>query len=486
MRIVLQTSLDYSEPVTKRRSNQREMTISPNTRRLLLSALIFVAAFSVRSLTWHDTRLEVGKVQYGVTADYRRVAQLFREAGVHSWFSSSSALANAGTLGHPPGYSILLAATSSVSSDAPIQFVQITFDALSAVVIFLIVLELFSLTSAATAGLLAAVAPQLAWNSVLLLPDTLAVFPILMAVYLLMRATKKPRLLTCLIVGGLIGISCWLRANAMLMTVFFAAAVPLLLQTREDASPDDSGLATRRQDAGAPNGARKGTPAWRYSLAIVAGTIVVLAPLTIRNAIVFHRFIPVSLGSGQTLLEGISDYDPQRRFGIPPTDMEIQQQEAESFHRPEYAKALFDPDGIERERARLSRGFAVIRSHPFWFAGVMTRRASTMVRLERTPVVASAPSSLRVLIYPVQKIFLTAVMLPLAIIGLLVVVFRKQSRALVILSIVPVYYFLVQSIVHTEYRYVLAVVYFLFAFAAVGIDFGVNLFFEKLRTFNRD
>jgi hypothetical protein len=226
--------------------------------------------------------------------------------------------------------------------------------------------------------------------------------------------------------------------------------------------------------------------AWRYSLAIVAGTIVVLAPLTIRNAIVFHRFIPVSLGSGQTLLEGISDYDPQGRFGIPSTDVEIQQQEAESAHRPEYAKALFNPDGIERERARLSRGFAVIRSHPFWFAGVMTRRASTMVRLERTPVVATAPSSLRVLIYPVQKIFLTAVMLPIAIIGLLVVVFRKQSRALVILSIVPVYYFLVQSIVHTEYRYVLAVVYFLFAFAAVGIDFGVNLFFEKLRTFNRD
>ena len=90
--------------------------------------------------------------------------------------------------------------------------------------------------------------------------------------------------------------------------------------------------------------------------------------------------------------------------------------------------------------------------------------------MERTPIAATPPNSLRVLIYPVQKLFLTAVMLPLAILGLLLVICRKQSRALVILSIVPLYYFTVQSIVHTEYRYVLPVIYFLFAFAAVGIS----------------
>jgi hypothetical protein len=289
-------------------------------------------------------------------------------------------------------------------------------------------------------------------------------------VYLLVRATKRPGLLTFIIIGALIGISCWLRANAMLMTVFVAVAVPLVLRTREDASKM---LATRPQDAGAPNGAPKDdlkdAPVWRYSLAIVAGTILLIAPLTIRNAIVFHRFIPISLGAGQTLLEGIADYDPQQTFGIPSTDVEIQQQEAESFHQPKYAKALFDPDGIDRERARLSRGAAVIRAHPFWFAGVMARRASTMIRLERTPIVTAIPDSPRALIYPVQKLFLTVVLLPLAIIGLLVVVFRKQSRALVILSIIPLYYFTVQSTVHTEYRYVLAVVYFMFAFTVVGI-----------------
>ena len=109
----------------------------------------------------------------------------------------------------------------------------------------------------------------------------------------------------------------------------------------------------------------------------------------------------------------------------------------------------------------------------------MARRASMMIRLERTPIAVVLPDSPRVFIYPVQKLFLTAVMLPLAIIGLLVVIFRKQSRALVILAIVPLYYFTVQSIVHTEYRYVLALVYFLFAFAAVGLNWIVILILSK-------
>jgi Dolichyl-phosphate-mannose-protein mannosyltransferase len=459
----MKTELAGSSPPLNEPTNRSP---SRSKRRVTVIVVIFLLAFGVRFITWHDTRLEVGKVQYGVTADYKRIAQMMRDGGIRAFLNSTSPLANPNTLGHPPGYSILLAITDSIYSNPHIQFLQITIDALSAVVIFLIVAELFSLGTATLAGLLAAFAPQFAWNSVLLLPDTLAVFPILLAVYLLVRATKRPRLLTFIIIGALIGISCWLRANAMLMTVFFAVAVPLLLQTRERASRM---LATRPQGAGAPNGAPKNAPVWRYSLAIVAGTILLIAPLTIRNAIVFHRFIPISLGAGQTLLEGIADYDPERQFGIPPTDVEIQQQEADSARRPEYAKALFDPDGIDRERARLSRGFAVIRSHPFWFAGVMARRASMMIRLERTPVVAGLPDSPRLLIYPVQKLFLTAVMLPLTIIGLPVVIFRKQSRALVILSIVPVYYFSVQSMVHTEYRYVLPVVYFMFAFAAAGI-----------------
>src|SRR5438045_4516854 len=309
--------------------------------RIVIALTVFLLAFGVRLLSWHDTRLEVGKVQTGVTADYKRVAELLRAGGVASFLSSSSRLSDLNTLGHPPGYSILMALIQSLfgESDTAIQFVQMTCDALAAVIILLIVAELLPFCVAAIAGILSALSPQFAWNSVLLLPDSLSVLPILLALYFLTRAIKNPRLVNFVIAGALIGVSCWLRANAMLLTFFIAAAVPLLIRSE------------RR---------------WRYALAVVCGTFLIVLPLTIRNAIVFRRLIPVSLGAGQTLLEGIADYDTQHRFDIPNTDVGIMKQEAEAFQRPDYYGTLFIPDGVEPEGWLLARGFRGIRRHPSW------------------------------------------------------------------------------------------------------------------------
>src|ERR1051325_2725546 len=122
--------------------------------RLAICILIFLLAFSVRVLTWHDTRLEVGKVQTLVTADYWRIAELFERAGVRGFFSSSSALADLNNLGHPPGYSILIALIHSLfgGSQSSVQFAQIIFDAAGAVIISLLVAEFFSSAAATLAG----------------------------------------------------------------------------------------------------------------------------------------------------------------------------------------------------------------------------------------------------------------------------------------------------------------------------------------------
>src|SRR6266403_3722850 len=96
-------------------SNTIPVKVIPTFRvRLLIGLVIFLLAFGVRTLSWHDTRLEVGKVQTAVVADYQRVAELLRAGGVPSFFSSTSPLADLNNLGHPPGYSVLIAAVHSV------------------------------------------------------------------------------------------------------------------------------------------------------------------------------------------------------------------------------------------------------------------------------------------------------------------------------------------------------------------------------------
>jgi hypothetical protein len=480
-------------------------------------------------------------------------------------------------------------------------------DALAAVVVLLIANALLSrIRIAVLAGLLIALAPQFTYNSTLLLPDSLTVLPLLLAVYCLAQVLKRSRLVLFIAAGALVGVSCWLRANAMMLAPFMALAFPLLFE----------------------RGKRT-----LYALMLACGMLLVVAPLTIRNAIVYRHFIPVSLGAGQTLLEGIADYDTQGSFGIPATDMGIMKMESELYARPDYYGALFNPDGVKRERLRLKRGLGVILSHPFWFTGVMVRRAASMLRLERvhrispeppvthsltmqemlqptqliSPVdllsrgstnsslseialtadgqrlgikadasmydnqLISAPFKLqpdtdyllrvpvrieqgrmtinvvgegratpyasafieiqdwktpaeqplttiqiffvnrskgdlriavanggsrpvrpiveiglieiyelgptanlwtrspRAFIGTLQKLFITALMLPLALFGLFLLAKRRQYKTLALLLVVPAYYLCFQSALHTEYRYVLAIHYFLFILVALAL-----------------
>src|SRR6266851_5661508 len=102
--------------------------------RVILLVIIFVTAFGVRVLSWHDTRLEVGKVQTVVAGDYKLVARMLRAGGVASFLSSPPPVEDVNALlAHPPGYSILISLIYSVfgESDTALQFVQIVFDGLA-------------------------------------------------------------------------------------------------------------------------------------------------------------------------------------------------------------------------------------------------------------------------------------------------------------------------------------------------------------------
>src|SRR5262249_20098483 len=147
-----------------------------------------------------------------------------------------------------------------------------------------------------------AISPQLAYYCLLLTPDSLAVLPLLASTYLLVLAVERPRTSLLIGAGALMGLSCWLGANAMGLAFFLALLVPLLFS------------AGRRI---------------RYSGALVAGAIIVIAPITVRNFIAYHRLIPISIQAGLSLAEGIGDFDPDGKLGMPRSDQEARVKDVE-------------------------------------------------------------------------------------------------------------------------------------------------------------
>ena len=332
----------------------------PHLSRVWLSVIcvaIFLSAVGVRLFCWQDRHVDIvaGKTSLsGVFNRYQKEARRIVEEGRVLFPRERPAFGDARLVAHPPGYSILLAAIYRVGVDEykGLWLLQILCDAAAALLIFLIGLKLLNWWVALPAALLVALSPHLSYYSLLLSPDSLAVPPILLAVYLIVKASKRPSMVAMMLAGALVGVSCWLTANAMLLALFLGVAVLLLFE----------------------RGKR-----WGFAATLVGSTILVIAPLTIRNLVVFHRFIPLSIQAGLSLVEGIGDFDKDGELGMPRSDREARQKDAEWNGRPDYGVSLWSPDGIDRDHTRFNRGLVVIRSKPGWFLGVILRRAGFML-----------------------------------------------------------------------------------------------------------
>lgn len=353
----------------------------PHRDRFVVCAILFFSALGVRLLHWQDSVIEVWHGQSMITTmatTYEPEALNMLKDGYILFPRVLNAPSDATTILHPPGYSILMAGIYRLfgDSDANIQVLQMVCDAAAAVMMFLIAGELLPNAVAIVAGFLVALSPHLAYYSLWISPDSLAVLPILAAIYFVTRAVKKPRLITVVAAGAFLGLSCWLRSNALLLAPSVSILILLLLE----------------------RGKRL-----KYTAVFIGTAFIVISPITIRNMVLFHRFIPLSVGAGITLIEGIADYDKEHAFGMPFTDEEAAQMEARLYGRPDYNDDLWTSDGVERDNARLARGLVVTRSHPGWFLGVMVRRAGFMLRYNDSgshdwpfhsasvPIVSAAP-----------------------------------------------------------------------------------------------
>jgi hypothetical protein len=354
-------------------------------KKLLLCAVVFLTALGVRLLMWQDLRAELMRGRKAAPNSFARSyldqAQQMIEDGALLLPNKLPEKGDVRMIVHPPGYSILLVALYgrelNRESYTLLRLIQAICDSAAAVLVFLIMAELFSAAMALVSGMVVAFSPHLAYYSLWLSPDSLAALPVVLGIYLLLLSVKGGAPKIAIGAGICIGLSCWLRSNALLLAPFLGLCLLFI------------GVGSKRL---------------KQCAGLTCGAIAAILPIMMRNYVISGHTAVLTVVKGLNLVQGIGELDVEGKFGMPVGDREAAQKDAEWHNRPEYGKNLWSPDGVERDRARVARGLKVIRENPGWFMRGMLYRASFIIsyndggryrwpfNTSQVPVISSEPT----------------------------------------------------------------------------------------------
>src|SRR3989442_829286 len=262
------------------RSSKSQTNLLPRAllpRRALALIFILTLAFSVRALTANFVRArldDAGWFPSGIYAAFDAPAQdwLDGRAAIF-WIDDPSRTDKAI---YAPGYPLWLALIYKLSgsrSPGVVQNVQWVLDSFAVLLIVGAGVTAFGWRVGLWAGGIAALWPLPAAYGAVPLADAPTSWAVVRCNWMLLVGAKRQSLGWALGAGALIGVSCWLRANAMLLVIFWAIALLLFVRA-----------SWRRR-------------AWLAASVLVAAMLVI-APIILRNAIAFHALVPTGLGVG--------------------------------------------------------------------------------------------------------------------------------------------------------------------------------------------
>lgn len=260
-------------------------------------------------------------------------------------------------LARPPGYPLFVAGVYRLlgRSYYAVQLVQGLLLALVPVLVVLLACRLVSFAAAALAGAFAALSPHLGYSTAVLLADGLSTLPVLLALWILALgrpwAEPGPALRPAVAAGALLGLATWLRPNVILLAPFLGLVLLVL---------------------------RPGRRALKAAILLAASAGALVAPITLRNALVYGAFVPVSINGGLTLWEGVAAAGGQE-FGAKSGDKGVMWEEARRYGKQSYGDWWASPEGIRRDRDRYHRALAVIAAHPVWYLEAMAGRVVQML-----------------------------------------------------------------------------------------------------------
>jgi hypothetical protein len=260
-----------------------------------------------------------------------------------------------------------------------------------------------------------------------------------------------------------LGVACWFRVNPLFMAFFWAIALLLFVR---------AGWRTRA----------------RLSVATLMGALILVAPIPLRNAIVFHDFVLTGLNVGSNFWEGLGETEYGRSQGAVFGDQLMVEQERPLMGLPaDFPITPVWPDGIRRDRERARRSLKIIAGRPFWYAGVMATRMCWMLKMAGEPGVyygiaginctgrkclpaswQGGMTSLAVnILGMVQSVYRWIALLLMAC-GIWLGLRRNWQMTWLLLA--TVFYYLVPgTAAHTEIRYVLPMHAVLVVFAGLAV-----------------
>lgn len=183
----------------------------------------------------------------------------------------------------PPLYALLIAGSLSIFGDdqSPVKIAQMIADSLTTVVVYFIVLEVFTVMSALLSGMLLSVYPFSIYATLYIGAEAFFTFFLSVFVLLVLYALKYGKWIYSVGAGLLLGLATLTRGTTQML--------PIILPIAMLVSPE------RRQRW------------WLHCATIVTLAVLVVLPWSLRNYLVLQEVIPVAAVAGGNFLYGSSE-----------------------------------------------------------------------------------------------------------------------------------------------------------------------------------
>src|SRR5437868_2310018 len=343
------------------------MTIRLHPRSSAALFVLLLITISVRVATFNFMRAQVNdpsRFQVGSYAKFDRQARDILDGRQKLFWIDDPTRTDLAK--YPPAFAALVALIYKLSSERSAYAVQIVLWCADLILSLLLVAGIaasaFGARAAIASVFFLGLSPPFAMYAAYPSADMPATWFVLGGNWLLLLAAQRKNVWLALAAGVVLGIACWLRVNPLYLCVAWAIALLVLVQT-----------------------------SWAHKLkmsaAVLLGTVITIAPIIIRNYLVFPDFTPTGGTIGVNLWEGLGETEPGRSNGFIFGDEKMVERERVKMNLPPDVPVDAQwPDGIRRDRERTREALAFIRQHKIWYLRVMAGRMWGMLKVAGDPV----------------------------------------------------------------------------------------------------